>query len=96
MFSKNTRCSTVSPTAPRPSSRTSAHVFCSPGSAFSEPGMSICCSLRTSARIGSSFHSPSSIAESSCARSSSELGFSASCTSLPMPHAVLALRATSR
>ena len=88
VFSKNTRCSTVSPTVPRPSSRTSAHVSSLPSAAL--------LLLELFARIGSSLHSLDSSTESSCASCSSELDFSASCTSLPVPHALSPSRATSR
>lgn len=93
VFSKKTRCSTVSPTVPRPSSRTSAHV-----SPLQIPVSSLpsCCCLSTLVRMGSSLHSLGSSTEISCASCSSELDFSASCTSLPVPHALSALRETSR
>ena len=96
VFSKNTRCSTVSPTVPRPSSRTSAHVSPLPGFASPVSVMPSCCCLSTFVRMGSSLHSLGSSTESPCASCSSELDFSASCTSLPVPHALSALSATSR
>ena len=91
VFTRKARCSTVSPTLPRPSSRTSRHVSPpAPVSVGLQPF-----SLSAYARVGSSVHGLSNSAESSCASSSSEMAFSASCTSLPVPHVLPGLRATS-